>query len=157
MARSSTIDLTRVLQPVVHVPDKCSSNLENCWIFSNKSGHGLHTGSVFVWSLPVSSSVRPLVTQGHCKLSPTCQVTEDTNHILRTCSALRQTRDKLMNFTETYCTCQPVVGTLVRTYCKTECRLFCQFLLDCSVLPDVIAAVQMHGEVVLTHLFNISR
>jgi hypothetical protein len=80
-------------------------------------------------------------SQGHCKLSPDCQTSEDTRHILQTCSALAATRMKLMNFTSSYCKSHPVVASLVQQFCNTECRLFCQFLLDCSVLPAVIAAV----------------
>jgi hypothetical protein len=49
------------------------------------------------------------------------------------------------------------VASLVQKFCKTECRLFCQFLLDCSVLPEVIAAVQKQGEDILSHLFAITR
>ena len=96
-------------------------------------------------------------TQGFCKLSPDCQTSEDTRHILQTCPALTATREKLAIFTSSYSNSHPVVASLIQQYCKTECRLFCQFLLNCTVLPPVIAAVQTHGEVILDHLFNITR
>ena len=95
--------------------------------------------------------------EGLCKLSTDCQTPEDTSHILKFCSALAPTREKLMNFTTSYCNSNPVVASLVQQFCKTECRLFCQFLLDCSVLPEVIAAVQKQGEDILLHLFAITR
>ena len=96
-------------------------------------------------------------TGGLCKLSPDCTVKEDTDHILRVCTALDQTRKNLMNFTESYCSSHPVIASLVQKYCTQRCRLHVQFLIDCSVLPDVIAAVQTYGETILSHLFNITR
>ena len=96
--------------------------------------------------------------QGYCKLSPDCcQTPEDTRHILQYCPALSATREKLAIFTSSYSISHPEVATIIQMYCKTECRLFCQFVLDCSVLPAVIAAVQTHGEVILEHLFNVTR
>ena len=94
---------------------------------------------------------------GLCKLSPTCQTPEDTSHILQKCVALDGTREKLIAFTNLYCTSHSVIADIVAKYCRMECRLFVQFLLDCSVLPEVIAAVQIHGQEILSHLFNISR
>ena len=96
-------------------------------------------------------------TSGMCKLSPDCNTPEDTVHILQHCKSLDQTREKLMVFTRSYCTSHPVITSLVDSYCNVRCRLFVQFLLDCSVLPRVIAAVQVHGQDILTHLFNITR
>ena len=63
----------------------------------------------------------------------------------------------MATFTSSYINSHPVVATIVRQYCYPDCRLFCQFLLDCSALPEVIAAVQQHGNVILEHLFNITR
>ena len=96
-------------------------------------------------------------TSGTCELSPDCDTPEDIPHILQHCKSLNQTREKLMVFTRSYCASHPVITGLVTCYCDVGCRLFTQFLLDCSVLPRVIAAVQVHGQVILTHLFNISR
>ena len=95
-------------------------------------------------------------TLGHCRLSPSCQTPEDTTHILKNCTALDATREKLLFFTSSYCKDHPIIDRLVQQYCNTECHLFCQFLVDCSVLPEVIAAVQKHGPDILTHLFNIT-
>ena len=92
-----------------------------------------------------------------CKMSTSCQVKEDIPHILQHCSALKDTREKLIMFTINYCNSHPIISDIIHTYCNIDCRLFCQFLLDCSVLPDVICAVQSHGQKVLEHLFNITR
>ena len=96
-------------------------------------------------------------TQGICMLSPDCNTREDITHILKNCIALNPTREKLNTFTQSYCASHPVIASLVLSYCRVECRLFCQFLLDCSVLPEVIAAVQLHGQIVLQRLFDITR
>ena len=96
-------------------------------------------------------------SNGHCKLSSDCQTLEDTRHILQTCSALAATREKLMKFTSSYCKSHSMVASLLQQYCDPECRLFCQFIIDCSVLPEVIASVQNHGELILEHLFNVTR
>ena len=50
-----------------------------------------------------------------------------------------------------------MIASLVDKYCKVSCRLFVQFLLDCSVLPDTVSAVQVHGQQILVDLFNITR
>ena len=92
-----------------------------------------------------------------CKMSTSCQVKEDIPHISQYCSALKDTREKLTMFTINYCNSHPIISDIIQTYCNIDSRLFCQFLLDCSVLPDVICAVQSHGVKVLEHLFNITR
>ena len=98
-------------------------------------------------------------SSGTCSLSLSCATVEDIDHFLKHCIALRTTRENLFSFTETYCKSHPVITNIIQTYCKpgTECRLFVQFILDCSVLPEVIAAVQTFGNEVLNHLFNITR
>ena len=96
-------------------------------------------------------------SSGVCKMSSFCQTSEDIPHILQHCCALKDTRDKLLAFTNNYCNSHPIISGIIQTYCKIDCRLFCQFLLDCSVLPDVISVVQSHGQEVLEHLFNITR
>jgi hypothetical protein len=96
-------------------------------------------------------------TDGFCKLSPSCNEEETVTHILQTCTALSKTRENLMTFTRSYCDGHPLVASLTRQFCKTECRLFVQFLLDCSVLPEVICAVQNHGSIIHEHLYNITR
>ena len=47
---------------------------------------------------------------------------------------------------------------LISSLCLPESPTFCQFLLDCSTIPDVISASQSLGEAfVHNHLFYISR
>ena len=95
---------------------------------------------------------------GVCLLSSECSSTvENLQHILSECSALQPTRDKLYKFSEDYSKKFPVITELVRSLCKQSSPSFSQFLLDCSSLPSVIIAVQLHGDEIYHHLFHITR
>ena len=67
-------------------------------------------------------------TSGACKLSPSCNTTEDTSHLLKYCSALQTTRENLFSFIDSYSDSHPITASIIQKYCKcgTECRLFCQ-------------------------------
>ena len=95
---------------------------------------------------------------GVCQLSESCSSTaEDIRHILAFCGALQPTREKLMRFSFDYCKSFPPIRKLVHQFCHSTNPQFCQFLLDCSVLPPVILEAQLHGSEVLHHLFHITR
>ena len=95
--------------------------------------------------------------------TPACKehdVLEDLGHILARCESLKGTRENLMRFTENYCKTVEIaeVRKIIMTYTKTEYPVFCQFMVDCSVLPDVIKACQTYDRgAVLSHLFRITR
>ena len=95
---------------------------------------------------------------GNCHLSTSCQnQPENVEHILRFCSALQPTRKKLFEFTRNYCADHTLICDLVDIYMKLDSPYFCQFLVDCSILPEVIKSVQHHGSIIHHHLFNITR
>ena len=95
---------------------------------------------------------------GMCLLSESCSSTaEDISHILVFCGALQPTREKLMRFSLDYCKSLPQVKKLVHQFCHPTNPQFAQFLLDCSVLPQVINEIQEHGDEVLHHMFHITR
>ena len=96
---------------------------------------------------------------GVCLINTECSMMqEDIPHILQVCPALAPTRNKLARFTKQYCeTLSQQICEIVNTFCTTSSPDFCQFLLDCSVLPPVVAAVQSEGEAVLDHLFHLTR
>ena len=96
---------------------------------------------------------------GVCLISKECSsLVEDIPHILRFCTALDPTRVKLKKFTHKYCMrAPPIIRELASSLCTTASPFFCQFLLDCSVLPPVIAATQSKGWEILDHLFHFSR
>ena len=97
-------------------------------------------------------------SSGFCILSKSCSTSiEDLPHILSSCEALLSVRKKLQRFTLNFCESFPQVKSLVLKFCQPTHPQFCQFLLDCSVLPQVILAKQTYGDEILHHLFSISR
>ena len=95
---------------------------------------------------------------GKCLLSHNCTENEDIAHILTSCNALEQTRAKLLKFTEAYLIHAPQsVSHLVQSLCNPKAPNHIQFLLDCSVLPEVISLVQQEGKMIHSYLFDISR
>ena len=97
-------------------------------------------------------------TTGFCLLSSSCSSTiEDLPHILSTCNALLPAREKLQRFSSSYSEKHPLVKDIVQTFCQPSHPQFCQFILDCSVLPQVILAHQLHGKEILEQLFQLSR
>ena len=96
---------------------------------------------------------------GCCEL-PSCKdnhVLEDLQHILAVCSSLEPARLRLSNYTHKICDQFPEIKNIIQQYCTRTNPLFVQFLLDCSVLPEVILAKQEHGLAFLGPLFKISR
>ena len=96
-----------------------------------------------------------------CCLLPTCtglKKSEDIEHILVHCGSLSTTRTGLILFTEKYGSDLPaVVKEILSTFCNLSHPNFVQFLLDCTVLPKVISAVQLHGECILNPLLRVTR
>ena len=97
-----------------------------------------------------------------CK-TPFCKnhhIEEDHHHILAVCGSLQTSRSRLQTFTQKYCAGinNQEIKELITKYCSPYQPLFCQFLEDCSVLPEVIAVGQVLGEkLVHHHLFWVSR
>ena len=86
------------------------------------------------------------------------QLFEDIEHFIVRCTALTEVRRRLFRYTEEYVREKPVLKQLCDAYLQpANPTLYIQFLLDCSVLPLVISAVQLHGQDVHFHLFRISR
>ena len=98
-------------------------------------------------------------SEGFCLL-PSCLglgVKEDLEHILLKCGSLAGTRERLCCFTSKHAMSLPHLCSTLLTLTRPDHPMFCQFLLDCSVIPDVISLVQALGEDVLHHLFKVSR
>ena len=98
---------------------------------------------------------------GICPLSHECAalgLTEDLEHILKTCVALQETRTKLSKFTKKYSTNNPIISNLLSELCDQSSPDFCQFLLDCSVLPKLqVFDNKKHRAEIFNHLFHITR
>ena len=96
---------------------------------------------------------------GWC-LTPECignQVTEDLEHILSSCLSLTHQRRNLQIFTAQFARNNPIVQPILSTYCSPDHPLFCQFLLDCSCLPEVHSIVITSGSVCLDMLLYVGR
>ena len=96
---------------------------------------------------------------GYC-LCPSCDglfIPEDIEHIFLHCDSLGTTRLRLSNFTMKYAQDVPLLCSTILELTKPCNPLFLQFLLDCSVIPKVISLCMEHGNVVLHHMFKVSR
>ena len=96
---------------------------------------------------------------GFCLL-PQCtglKLIEDEEHILLHCRSLASTRQRLWKFTGCFASSSPVVAELLLTFTNPYHPLFSQFLVDCSVIPQVITLVQQYGKEVLYPLFKVTR
>jgi hypothetical protein len=100
----------------------------------------------------------PWNKEGLCSL-PTCWGSED-NHkgtvesLLLSCPSLASTRADMMQLCWSFLNRFPQLSSLATT-CLTLDPV--QFMLDCSTMGLVIAAVQMDGESVLYPLFKVNR
>ena len=97
---------------------------------------------------------------GICLLSPNCcDISEDVPHILQTCAALHETRLMLLQYTRKYCeNIPPHISALILLHTDLSSPEFCQFLLDCSTLPDIIRATQEYdANTVYHHCFTVTR
>ena len=86
--------------------------------------------------------------EGYCQC-PSClghQVVEDEEHILLHCGSLAPTCTSLAMLTVSYSKSNPLIGPLLLTYTNQEHPDFPQFLVDCSVLSEVITLKQQFGE-----------
>ena len=98
--------------------------------------------------------------QGYCLLD-SCNgenIVEDIFHVLLHCPALANSRSRLLDHFKTTLTEMPLLLPIFQEYFyQDDSPLKIQFLLDCSVLPMVISAHQMFGDVILIGLFKMTR
>ena len=93
--------------------------------------------------------------EGYC-LSPSCHDKVETiEHILVQCHSYNECKRRLLSLWLS--TANRVVLKLVLEALSSDTEYFVQFLLDCSVLPKVVDAVQIHGRTILHELFYLTR
>ena len=93
--------------------------------------------------------------EGLC-LAPGCiNKVENIEHILVHCAAYTNCKRRLYRLW--FSTQSKVVLKLIIEAITNESEYLVQFILDCSVLPSVIRAVQVHGEVIMHELFYLTR
>ena len=98
---------------------------------------------------------------GVCLLSSVCQSVgnrEDVSHMLQWCPALKDTRDKLTDYTRNKVSnLDNYLQSEILLLCSVDNPSFCQFILDCSSISTVISLVQLYGSSLLSLVFEISR
>ena len=98
-------------------------------------------------------------SNGFC-LCPSCvgqQVEESVEHVLLHCGSLGPVRERLVSFTLNMSKIMPHLSATLLSLTRPDHELFLQFLLDCSLIPQVIILVQEYGKCVLEHFFKVSR
>ena len=73
------------------------------------------------------------------------------------CQSLASTRERLAKFTISYAKANPIVEELLLNFTNPFSPHYSQFLVDCSVIPQVISQAQEHGNIILYHLFKVTR
>ena len=95
---------------------------------------------------------------GFCTHPPCLEkrIVETREHILLECPAYVNTRHN--QFLMCLETKNPVAHQIItRVFFSYSTRMLMQFLLDCSVMSDVISAVQKSGNLLLKDLFFLTR
>ena len=95
---------------------------------------------------------------------PTCQLscsqpeaTGDLQHFLVQCSSLAYRRSVLFDYWGNITLAHPVCHNIVESMKISSQEKFTQFLLDCSVIPEVIELSDRHGKYILDVLFKMTR
>ena len=92
---------------------------------------------------------------GAC-LAPGCSGCDETlEHILLHCPAYSQTRSMLHRMWTTATNYQ--AQNLASSALQNSSSYFLQFVLDASVIPEVIISVQEHGVELLSAIFHLTR
>ena len=93
--------------------------------------------------------------QGYC-LVPGCSGTLETiQHILLDCVAYNHNRVRLSRLWLS--NGHPIIKNITSEALSSNREYQVQFILDCSVLPSVIAATQQYGSDILEKLFYLTR
>ena len=91
-----------------------------------------------------------------CQLHPETKTVGDLPHLLVHCPALADRRRLLLEYWSSISTSNPICHELLVNM-KTTDDNFIQFVLDCSVLPQVISAAQENGRNIYNILFKATR
>ena len=99
-------------------------------------------------------------SSGCCSL-PTCRLdpTPGTlSHILAECVDLAPARQRVISLWSEYLRDNPILLPIIKLYTVgTNSSQFIQFLVDCTVLPEVITLKQLHGQSVHDSLLYLTR
>ena len=99
-------------------------------------------------------------SSGICSL-PTCRLSQTPgtlSHILTECPDLSPARSRVYSLWANHLKDKQTLFPIVWKYTtQSDTPLFLQFLLDCSVLPDIISETQRNGQSVHDSLFYMTR
>ena len=92
-----------------------------------------------------------------CQLHPDTHTEGDLLHQLVLCPSLASRRVVLFEYWDNISASSPPCKEILVKMKTTNPENFLQFVLDCSAVPDVIAAVQAHGKSIYNILYKATR
>ena len=92
-----------------------------------------------------------------CQLHPDQPMVGDLEHHLVSCPALEERRALIFEYWDTITATSLPARSIINTFKLAPLKIFMQFILDCSVLPEVISAEQKYGKAILNLLFKATR
>ena len=105
-----------------------------------------------------------LLSNFHPSNSPKCQLSCDSPdsfgdlpHLLIHCSSLATRRSVLYEYWDSIASKHPACSLIVTNMKLAPESILVQFILDCSVIPEVATLADLHGDVVLATLFRLTR
>ena len=151
--------ILEIFSPRVHEPNKTSPNLVHNWQSNpyeiSKAIQQARFLSGRYRSADLTKYWSRTNKEGYC-LADTCiNVVESIEHILVFCKAYSDCRQRL--YYQWLTTQNTVVHNLVIEALASDTDYLVQFILDCSVLPQVISATQAHGSEIMHILFHLTR
>ena len=93
----------------------------------------------------------------YCQLHPDTNVVGDLAHHLVHCPSLASQRELLFEYWKTISCSNTVCNKILLEIQTSKEDDFLQFILDCSAVPAVIIAAQIHGSEVFNILFKATR
>ena len=93
--------------------------------------------------------------EGLCIVGECCNTVETVEHILIECPSYNISRQKVVSL---WLSCDvPAVSSLIMEALSSHPSYLLQFIVDCSVLPNVIRAKQYHGDIIFNRIFYYTR
>ena len=84
-----------------------------------------------------------------CQLHPEDEEVGDRVHHLLLCPVLADRRDLIFEYWETLVASSQPCKDIINFVKSAPIHTFMQFILDCSVMPQIISAKQLHGNTIL--------
>lgn len=92
-----------------------------------------------------------------CQLHPEQPAVGDLEHHLVLCPSLEDRRTLLFQYWDSLTSNSAPCREIITRMKSANLSMFMQFILDCSVFPEVISATQKHGGIIFRILFKATR